>query len=312
MWPVFGEDKTVRWYGAVMEFKKYALEKLRGESVGQTPLVYLEKYGVYAKLERYNPTGSVKDRPVYFMLLRAVMDGLVSGNSVFIEPTSGNTGISLAYFSSLLGLRAVIVMPSGVSVERRRLIEAYGAEVMLVESMSKAVEKANEIANEVGGFVLNQFGNQNNVLAHKLTTGPEILRQMGFELDAFVAGVGTAGTFVGVSDVLKAFSEDIKTFAVQPSSSPILTGGTPAPHRIQGIGPDFVPGLFKKNLVDEVVSVDDSEALKMTQKLWKEGIFVGISSAANLLAAVYVKEKFGFERVVTIFPDDGSKYVSLF
>ncbi|ODN30453.1 PLP-dependent cysteine synthase family protein [Fervidobacterium thailandense] len=295
-----------------MEFKKYALAKLGQINVGQTPLVYLEKYGVYAKLERYNPTGSVKDRPVYFMLLRAINNGLIRENSVIIEPTSGNTGISVAYFSALLRLKAIIVMPSSVSVERRRLIEAYGAEVVLVDNMSKAVEKALEIANELGGFILNQFENPNNVLAHKVTTGPEILRQMNFQLDAFVAGVGTAGTLVGVSEVLKSFSESIKVFAVQPCSSPVLTGGTPQPHKIQGIGPDFVPQLFNRSLVDEIVCVDDTEALKMTQKLWKEGIFVGISSAANLLAAVYVKEKHSLERVVTVFPDDGSKYISLF
>lgn len=295
-----------------MEFKKFALAKLRQVHVGQTPLVYLEKYGVYAKLERYNPTGSVKDRPVYFMLLRAIDNGLVGENSVLIEPTSGNTGISLAYFSALLGLKAIIVMPSNVSVERRRIIEAYGAEVILVDSMSKAAEYARKIANELGGFILNQFENPNNVLAHKLTTGPELLNQMNFDLDAFVAGVGTSGTLVGVSEILKSFSESIKVFAVQPCSSPVLTGGTPQAHKIQGIGPDFTPQLFNRSLVDEVICVDDLEAFKMTQQLWREGVFVGISSGANLLAAVHVKEKYGFERVVTVFPDDGSKYISLF
>ncbi|UXF01085.1 cysteine synthase [Fervidobacterium riparium] len=279
--------------------------------VGETPLLYLEKYGVYAKFEKNNPTGSVKDRPVYFMVLQAVKDGLIGANTTIVEPTSGNTGIALAWIGAKLGLRVILTMPESVSVERRHILKSYGADIILTENMTKAVEKAKEISNNINVFIPNQFDNPNNVKAHLVTTGPEILRQMKYNVDAFVAGVGTGGTITGVGHVLKTFDTSSKVIAVEPKQSAVLSGQTPGKHRIQGIGAGFVPGIFDKSVVDEILQVDDEEALKFTQRLWKEGIFVGISAAANLIGALMVKEKYNLERVVTVFPDDGMKYLSV-
>lgn len=287
------------------------ISRIQNLQVGETPLLYLEKYGVYAKFEKNNPTGSVKDRPVYFMVLQAVKDGLIGANTTIVEPTSGNTGIALAWIGAKLGLRVILTMPESVSVERRHILKSYGADIILTENMTKAVEKAKEISNNINVFMPNQFDNPNNVKAHLVTTGPEILRQMKYNVDAFVAGVGTGGTITGVGHVLKTFDTSSKVIAVEPKQSAVLSGQTPGKHRIQGIGAGFVPGIFDKSVVDEILQVDDEEALKFTQRLWKEGIFVGISAAANLIGALMVKEKYNLERVVTVFPDDGMKYLSV-
>ncbi|MEJ5258267.1 MAG: cysteine synthase family protein [Fervidobacterium sp.] len=287
------------------------ISRIQNLQVGETPLLYLEKYGVYAKFEKNNPTGSVKDRPVYFMVLQAVKDGLIGANTTIVEPTSGNTGIALAWIGAKLGLRVILTMPESVSVERRHILKSYGADIILTENMTKAVEKAKEISNNINVFIPNQFDNPNNVKAHLVTTGPEILRQMKYNVDAFVAGVGTGGTITGVGHVLKTFDTSSKVIAVEPKQSAVLSGQTPGKHRIQGIGAGFVPGIFDKSVVDEILQVDDEEALKFTQRLWKEGIFVGISAAANLIGALMVKEKYNLERVVTVFPDDGMKYLSV-
>jgi len=280
--------------------------------IGDTPLVYLRKYKIFAKLERYNPTGSVKDRAAYFMLYQAIKEGKITGQTTIVEPTSGNTGISLAWLATQLGLKAILTMPRTVSIERIKLLQALGAKIILTENLEEATKEAKEICKKAKGFMPNQFENPMNVVAHFTTTGPEILKQMGYRIDAFVAGVGSGGTLTGVGKFLKQFNSSIKIIAVEPKQSAILSGGPPGNHKIQGIGAGFKPKILDFQIVDEVLQVDDEEALRWTSKLWKEGIFVGISSTANLIASLRIKEKYNFERVVTIFPDDGSKYVSLF
>ncbi|MEN3042584.1 MAG: cysteine synthase family protein [Fervidobacterium sp.] len=288
------------------------LEKLSDVYIGNTPLVFLKKYGVYAKFERTNPMGSVKDRPVYFMLKDAIINGQINENTILVEPTSGNTGIALAYFGAKLGLKVLIVMPKSVSVERKQILQSLGAEVVLVENMSLAVLKVREIVQNGNAYTLNQFANPKNPLAHELTTAPEILRDMSHDIDAFVAGVGTGGTITGVGKVLKKlFGSKVKIIALEPSQSAILSGRQHSPHRIQGIGPGFVPDIVDKSVIDEVIQIDDEEAVKFTKKLWKEGLFVGISSSANLLGSIIVREKYKLDKVVTVFPDDGSKYISV-
>jgi cysteine synthase A len=244
------------------------------------------------------------------MILKAIQNGLINPNTIIVEPTSGNTGIALAWIGSRLGLKTIITMPETVSVERRQILTSLGADVILTENMSKAVEKALEIVSTKSAFMPNQFENPENVNAHFVTTGPELLSQMDFQLDAFVAGIGTGGTITGVGKFLKNFCSEIKIIGVEPLQSPVITGGTPGKHRIQGIGAGFVPKILDLQVVDEIIQVDDEEAIRWTSKLWKEGIFVGISSAANLIASILVKEKYGLQRVATVFPDDGSKYIS--
>ncbi|MFN4224109.1 MAG: PLP-dependent cysteine synthase family protein [Fervidobacterium nodosum] len=288
------------------------LSKISSIKIGKTPLIYLDKYGIYAKFERNNPMGSIKDRPVYFMIREAVMSGKITENTIIVEPTSGNTGIALAWLGARLGLKVILTMPESVSVERRNILKALGADLVLVENMTKAVEKAQEIVSEKKAFMPNQFENPANSLAHEMTTGPEILEEMNFLVDAFVVGVGTGGTITGVGRVLKRLlKENVKICALEPLQSPVLTKGTSGKHRIQGITPGFVPKILDRQLIDEIILVDDEEALNMMKTLWKEGLFVGVSSAANLLGAIYIKEKYKFERVVTVFPDDGTKYLSL-
>lgn len=288
------------------------IDKLSHIKVGKTPLVYLEKYGIFAKCERYNPMGSVKDRPVYFMIRDAIVKGLINENSTIVEPTSGNTGIALAWLGARLEIPVILVMPESVSIERRYILKALGADIVLVENMTSAVLKAKEIVEAKKAFMPNQFENPNNVLAHELTTGPEILYEMGFNIDAFVAGVGTGGTITGVGKVLKKFlGSSTKIIALEPRNSPVLSGGNPGKHKIQGIGAGFVPSILNTSIIDEIIQIDDDEAIAFMEKLWKEGIFVGISSAANLLGAIFVKEKFNLNKVVTILPDDGNKYLSI-
>jgi len=291
---------------------KNLLQKLSDTYIGKTPLIFLEKYGIYAKFERNNPMGSVKDRPVYFMLRDAIMNGKIDENTTIVEPTSGNTGIALAYFGAMLGLRTIIIMPETVSVERRQILKSLGADVLLVDSMDTAILKTKEIIESSNAYTLNQFENPANPLAHELTTGPEILHDMNYNIDAFVAGVGTGGTVTGVGRVLKkALGKNIKIVAIEPKQSPTLSNGQKGKHKIQGIAPGFVPKILDLSIIDEIVQIDDEEALKFTQRLWKEGIFVGISSSANILGSLIVKEKYNLTRVVTILPDDGTKYISV-
>ncbi|ONN26608.1 cysteine synthase [Thermosipho affectus] len=279
--------------------------------VESTHLIYIEKLNLFAKLEKSNLGGSIKDRPAFFMLKGALKDGIKT--KLVVEPTSGNTGIALAWIGKKLGFDVILTMPETMTKERIDLMKAFGADVVLTPSekgMKGAIEKAKEIVNEKGAYMPNQFSNKYNVLAHKLTTGPEILRQMKFDVDVFVAGVGTGGTITGVGTVLKSiFGDKVKIVAVEPESSAVLSGRPAGKHKIQGIGAGFIPDILDLNVIDEIVTVSDEEVFEMFGYLNKNlGLNVGISSAANALVATRYS-KLG--RVVTVFPDDVSKYISI-
>ncbi|SHH56167.1 cysteine synthase A [Thermosipho atlanticus] len=283
--------------------------------VGNTPIVFIEKLGIYAKLERNNPGGSVKDRPAFFMINAAIRDGKLT-NKILVEPTSGNTGIALAWLGKKLGINVILTMPETMTKERIDIMKAFGADIVLTpgeKGMKGAIEKALEIVESKSAYMPNQFENINNVISHELTTGPEILSQMNFNLDAFVAGVGTGGTITGVGHVLrKYFNNNVKIVAVEPSNSPVLSGGNPGKHKIQGIGAGFIPKILDLAVIDEVFTVSDEEAFHMFKYINNQlGISVGISSAANAYAAIKIKEKYNLSRVLTVFPDDNSKYLSL-
>lgn len=291
------------------------------DSIGNTPLVKLNyfsgKVNIYAKLEGGNPGGSVKDRPALFMFIDALRRGLIDGKRGIVEPTSGNTGIALSMLCAYYGIPCVLVMPENMSLERRALLSLYGAELVLTpakDGMKGAIEEAKKIALERKFFMPDQFSNLENVRAHLLTTGPEIISQMGYrEIDAFVAGIGTGGTITGVGRALKSFYPRIKIVGVEPSSSSVLSGGSPGPHKIQGIGAGFIPPILDRSLLDEVFKVSDEEALELTKLLPKrEGISVGISSGANLAGCLKVAEKLPQgSNVVTVFPDRADKYISV-
>ncbi|ABR31084.1 cysteine synthase [Thermosipho melanesiensis] len=279
--------------------------------IGNTPMVYIDELRIFAKLEKNNPGGSVKDRAAFFMLKGAIKDGIKTRK--IVEPTSGNTGIALAWIGRKLGFDVILTMPDTMTKERIDIMRSFGADVVLTpgdKGMKGAIEKAKEIVNEKNAFMPNQFSNKYNILAHKLTTGPEVLEQMRFDVDVFVAGVGTGGTITGVGNVLKSIlGERVKIVAVEPENSPVLSGGNPGKHKIQGIGAGFIPKILDLDVIDEIVKVSDEEVLKMFVYLNRKlGLNVGISSAANALVAARFAN---FGKVVTIFPDDVSKYISV-
>lgn len=280
----------------------------------ETPLVCIEPYGIYAKLERFNPTGSIKDRPAYFMLMHALKENLIQPGGTLVEPTSGNTGISLAALGSQVGIKVILTMPASVTPERVKLAQSYGAEVILTpaeKGIPGAIEKAKQLQEKHHAYIPDQFNNPFNVLAHELTTGPEILKQTNWEVDAFVAGVGSGGTISGVGRALRrALGNRVKIIAVEPAESPVLSGGKGGSHIIQGIGAGFIPTIFDKDLVDEIITVRGNEALEGVKMLSAKGYSVGISSGANFIAALRIKEKYNLAHVVTVFPDDGLKYLS--
>lgn len=295
-------------------------------TVGNTPLVRLHKieeaFGlqaeVYAKLEWANPTGSSKDRAVAFMLEKAERDGLIQAGATVIEPTSGNTGIALSVLCSVKGYKAVIVMPDTMSEERKSLMRIYGAELVLTDGklgMQGAIDKANSLQKERrNSIILGQFENPANVLAHYQTTGPEIYEQVGGRCEVFVAGVGTGGTFTGTAKYLKERMGSIKAVAVEPKTSAVLSGENAGIHGLQGIGAGFIPSILDTNLIDEVVTVSDEEAVLAVRELVKvEGLFVGISSGAALCATVKLakRQENAGKKIVTIFPDSGVKYSSI-
>ncbi|MBM7559229.1 cysteine synthase A [Marinitoga litoralis] len=292
------------------------------KGIGGTPIITLSKIiepgKIFVKLEKNNISGSVKDRAAYFMIRRAEIEGkLGKDNNIIVEPTSGNTGIALAAIGRYKGYRVILTMPESMSVERRKILEKYGAELILTpadKGMKGSIEKALEIVNEKNAFMPNQFENPANVLAHELTTGPEILKQMDYNLDIFVAGVGTGGTISGVGKVLRRFfNNNIRIVAVEPSSSPVISGGNPGKHKIQGIGAGFIPKNLDLSILDEVITIDDDEAFEMVDILSKkEGLFVGVSAAANIVAAKKLAEKYPDKKIVTVAPDFGDKYLSLF
>ena len=294
------------------------------ELIGKTPLAELtrieEKYGlkakIYAKLEYFNPAGSVKDRVALGMIEKAEKDGKLVKNSVIVEPTSGNTGIGIAAAGVAKGYRVVIVMPETMSVERRKLIAAYGAEVVLSEGslgMKGAIAKAEEIAKNENGIILGQFVNPANPEIHYKTTGPEIYADTDGDVDFFVAGVGTGGTITGVGKYLKEKIAGVKIIAVEPEKSPVLSAGKSGAHGIQGIGAGFVPSVLDTSVYDEVITVSDADAYSFGRDIAKtEGYLVGISSGAALKAAVEIasRPENAGKKIVTLFPDSGDRYLS--
>lgn len=295
------------------------------EIIGRTPVVRMKNYSAHrnlgteicAKLEYFNPAGSAKDRAALFMIKDAEEKGLLEKGSVIIEPTSGNTGIGLASIGTALGYRVILTMPETMSVERRMLLKAYGAEIVLTEGakgMSGAIEKAEELkASTEGAVILGQFDNPANAAAHKATTGPEIWEDTDGKIDIFVAGVGTGGTITGVGAYLKEKNPDIKIIAVEPSDSPVLSGGKSAPHKIQGIGANFIPSLLDTEIYDEIITVANEDAFTAAKELVRtEGILTGISSGAALHAAGLLAQRpeNAGKLIVALLPDTGERYLS--
>lgn len=295
------------------------------ELIGNTPLLKLSKLGavlgieanVLAKLEMNNPGKSVKDRAALAMIDSAERSGLLSPGAVIVEPTSGNTGIGLAWIGRAKGYRVILTMPDTMSLERRQLLQAYGAELVLTsgsEGMAGAVKRAEEIcAATPGAVILGQFDNPANPKIHEQTTAPEILRDTDGQVDIFVAGVGTGGTVTGTGRGLKAAKPSVEVIAVEPDASPILSGGKPGPHKIQGIGANFIPGNFDPKVVDRIDRVTDDEAIRFTRLLAEtEGILAGISSGAALAAAFREAQKpeNAAKTIVALLPDSGERYLS--
>jgi cysteine synthase A len=292
------------------------------ELIGQTPMVRLNRLvdedsaEVLVKLESFNPGSSVKDRIALNMIIDAENKGLLKPGSTIVEPTSGNTGIGLAMVGASKGYRVILVMPDTMSIERRNLLKAYGAELVLTpgaEGMRGAIAKAEELVSQNSDYFMpQQFRNAANPDVHRRTTAVEILTQTEGNIDAFVAGVGTGGTLTGVGEVLKEKIPSIKVIAVEPEASPVISGGKPGPHKLQGIGAGFIPEVLNKNIIDEVIKIADEDAFITARKLAsQEGILVGISSGAAVNAALQMAKKLGKgKRVVVVAPDTGERYLS--
>lgn len=291
--------------------------------IGDTPIVRLNKMGpedvtILLKLESFNPGGSVKDRIAKNMIEKAEKSGELKEGATIIEPTSGNTGVGLALVAAIKGYKVILTMPDTMSLERRRLLSAYGAELVLTpgsEGMKGAISKVEELkAAYPNHFVPGQFSNPNNPDAHRKYTANEILDAVGDDLDIFVSGVGTGGTVTGTGEVLKAKIKGLTVVAVEPKGSPVLSGGKPGPHKIQGIGAGFIPEVVNKEVIDEVVQVDNDAAFDFMRRLAKEeGLLVGISSAAAVYAAVKLGERpeNKGKTILTILPDTGERYLSM-
>lgn len=295
------------------------------ELIGKTPLVKLNNYGkdenvkaqIFAKLEYFNPAGSVKDRIALAMIEDAEKSGKLKEGATIIEPTSGNTGIGIASVAAAKGYKAILTMPETMSVERRNLLKAYGAQLVLTEGskgMKGAIAKAQELQAETeNSIILGQFTNPANPEAHKKTTGPEIWEDLDGKVDILVAGVGTGGTVSGIGEYLKSQKSDVKVVAVEPAGSPVLSKGTPGAHKIQGIGAGFVPDTLDRDVIDEIIMVEDEDAFTTGRKVAvKEGFLVGISSGAALWAATELARRPENEgkNIVVVLPDTGDRYLS--
>jgi cysteine synthase A len=295
------------------------------ELIGRTPLVELTNYNknnnlkgkIVAKVESFNPAGSVKDRIAKAIVDDAEEKGLLKTGSVIIEATSGNTGIGLASVAAARGYRIILTMPETMSVERRNLLKAYGAELVLTEGakgMKGAIAKAEELAAETeNSFVAHQFENEANPAIHRVTTGPEIYEDTDGEVDIFVAGIGTGGTITGVGEYLKSKNPNVKIVAVEPAASPVLSGGNPGPHKIQGIGAGFVPNTLNTKIYDEIIAVENEDAFATGRALSRnEGLLVGISSGAAVYAATEIakREENAGKIIVVLLPDTGERYLS--
>ena len=288
------------------------------DMIGNTPMIKLNNIGnsnLYVKLEKYNPAGSIKDRAVYYMVENLEKNGLLKKGDVLVEATSGNTGIALSMIGSLKGYKVIIVMPETMSVERRTLMKAYGAELILTDGslgMKGSIEKMNKLLSENSNYIsLKQFDNEYNPLAHYETTGVEIYNQVK-DIDIFVCGVGTGGTISGVGKYLKEQNPNIKVVAVEPEGSPVISKNKKGSHKIQGIGAGFIPKNYNENVVDEVMTITDEESYKGVRIMaQKEGILVGISSGANIYAALKLCEMYPNKKIVTVAPDGIDKYMSM-
>ncbi|MBQ1462436.1 MAG: cysteine synthase A [Selenomonas sp.] len=295
------------------------------ELIGNTPLLKVNNFikandlqaNIFVKLEYLNPAGSVKDRIAKAMIEQAEKEGKINKDTVIIEPTSGNTGIGLASFAAARGYKAILTMPETMSVERRNLLKAYGAQIVLTDGakgMKGAIAKAEELAQETpNAFIPSQFTNQANPAVHEATTGPEIWQDTDGKVDAFVAGVGTGGTLTGVGRYLKKQKADIHVTAVEPESSPVLSKGTAGPHKIQGIGAGFVPETLDTKVYDEVLPISNEDAFKYGRQFaHSEGVLVGISAGAALAAAVKLAQRpeFKGKNIVALLPDTGDRYLS--
>ena len=295
------------------------------DTIGKTPLVELtnleKKYNlkarIIAKVESFNPGGSVKDRIAKAMIEKAEKEGLINKDTVLVEPTSGNTGIGLSMVAASKGLRIILTMPETMSVERRNLLKAYGAELVLTEGakgMKGAIAKAEELAKEIpNSFIPSQFTNMANPNIHYLTTGPEIYEDLEGNIDFFVAGVGTGGTLSGTGKYLKEKKPSIKAIAVEPETSPVLSKGTPGPHKIQGIGAGFVPATLDTGIYDEIITIGNEEAFEQGRESARvEGLLVGISSGAAMKAAIKIaqREENAGKTIVVLLPDTGERYLS--
>lgn len=293
------------------------------ETIGNTPIVKINKLNqtkanIFAKIEYFNPTGSIKDRVALNLIEKAESSGLIKPNiSTIIEPTSGNTGIGLALVCLIKGYKLILTMPNTMSAERQSYLKAYGAELVLTDGtlgMQGAIDKANELNLQIeNSYIPQQFENSANLQAHYLTTANEIWNDMDGKVDVVIAGIGTSGTICGISKKLKEFNQNIKIVGIEPESSPKISKGLSSSHKIQGIGANFIPKLYDKNLVDEIILVNEDEAIEYTKKLAQiEGIFAGISSGASIVAAIKLGNMPQYENknIVAIFPDGGAKYLS--
>ncbi|WP_077367877.1 cysteine synthase A [Anaerosalibacter sp. Marseille-P3206] len=292
------------------------------ELIGDTPIIKLSNLtkencaDIYLKLEYYNPAGSIKDRPALYMIEEAEKEGKLKKGSVIVEPTSGNTGIGLAMVGRSKGYKVILTMPETMSIERRNLLKAYGAELILTpgdKGMAGSIEVAEKLISENDNYFMpNQFANLNNPKSHEMTTAKELIKQMDGHIDMFVSGIGTGGTVTGIGRILKEELPNVKIIGVEPASSPVISKGKSGIHKIQGIGANFIPDILDLDVLDEVLQVEDEEAIDTTRRLaFEEGLLVGISSGAAVFAALKKTKELGSgKRIVAIAPDSGERYLS--